>query len=341
MRQAFENLTFVSCTGVGTLHGRVYPPEIQASLSTGTLVQIVHGLGDHMARYDAFCSWLAQNGIAACIHDLPGHGLSIKEGTPAGYFGPAGANLKLIDDLDLMAGLACDRLGSSAPGVQSWRRVLFGHSMGSAIVQVYCSQPGRSLAGAIFSGVIGASRAELTLGRLLARTATLFVGDDHPCGLISRLSYMDYLSRIQGAKTRFDWLTTDDSIVATYVADPYCGFPLSAGGYHDLFSWIGQATAPDWPSRVPRDWPLLVMSGLQDPVGDFGRAPRKTSETLIQSGHDVQLCLYPDGRHEMLNETNYKDVWQNILEWLSQFNEQPGNLTRFAHSSRQTEVPVS
>ena len=118
-------------------------------------------------------------------------------------------------------------------------------------------------------------------------------------------------------RTEYDWLTRDTGIVDKYVADPYCGYLFTVQGMHDLIEANVASNAEDWYPAVPAGLPVLLISGEEDPVGDYGSGVRKVAETLEKTGHtDVTLKLYPECRHEVLNELNRDQVMEDILEWV-------------------------
>jgi alpha-beta hydrolase superfamily lysophospholipase len=301
--------TFTSQTGCGLIQARLY----QAAGPSRLLVQIIHGMAEHMARYDAFCRYLAERGFAVCIHDLAGHGQSAADESMLGYFGDRDGCRTVLDDVALAAAQAQKLLAADGPPL---RRVLLGHSMGSFIARLVCTRPGVDLAGAIFSGTAGPNPA-VWLGILLARLSVRLHGPRYRDEGLARLTGAGLLKRIRPARTPVDWLTRDQAIVDQYMADPLCGFTFTAAGYRDLYTWLRDISQPQWAGRVPTDWPILLLSGEQDPIGAYGAGPRTVCRRLEQTGHHVRLLLYADARHEMLNEQNRAAVWQDIADFLA------------------------
>ncbi|NLO36704.1 MAG: alpha/beta hydrolase [Clostridiaceae bacterium] len=298
-----ESFTFASATGTGLIQARLYRPAGEPRL----LVQILHGMAEHMGRYDAFCRFLAGQGHAVLIFDLPGHGRSAVNPADLGYFGPRRGSQRVLADVSTALELA----RQAVPGRPC---VLFGHSMGSFIARLVCAQSGDRYAGAVFSGTSGRNPAVLP-GLALARLAVWLGGPRRPNAFLAKLMASGQLDRIENPRTSVDWLSRDEAIVDAYNADPRCGFTFTSAGYRDLLIWLHRVSRPDWASRVPRALPVLLLSGEADPIGQYGAGPRAVHELLRASGNQAELKLYAGGRHEMLNEVNRNQVWQDIADW--------------------------
>lgn len=301
-------VSFASHTGEGQIQGRLYLPAYGRPKQ---LVQIVHGMAEHMARYAAFCAYLAENGIAVCIHDQAGHGLSAAGPDKLGYFGRQDGYLKVLDDITEMADHALVLTGE-----KDLPRIILGHSMGSFIARLYCARQGQTLAGAIYSGTRGADFM-VNAGIVLAKISVWKNGHLHKDEFLAGLTGRGFLKRIDNPRTALDWLSRDKTIVDAYLADPLCGFTFTAAGYLDLYRWIKAVSGRSWARKVPLELSVLLLAGQEDPVSSYGRGPLQVRDWLQATGHRTELVLYPGGRHEMLNETNREEVWQMILEWLS------------------------
>jgi alpha-beta hydrolase superfamily lysophospholipase len=326
-----ESFQFPSLTGEGIVHARLYRPEPvsrnlirikhsrfaeKPAAQPKQLVQIVHGMAEHSLRYDEFCCFLAGQGKAVCIHDHAGHGLTAVDPDRLGYFGCPGGWLNVLDDVSETRRQALSRLADNDNLPGQWQSILLGHSMGSFISRLYCSREGDQLAAAIFSGTSGANPA-VYIGHALARRSVKKNGPLHKDEFLANLTGMGFQKRIKNPRTSADWLTRDQDIVDAYLADHLCGFTFSAAGYADLYRWIMEVSSRNWAGKVPSELPVLVFSGSEDPVGQYGRGPRQVCRWLKRNGNDVQLNLYAEGRHEMLNEINRQSVWQDITNWLN------------------------
>lgn len=309
-------LQFPSATGTGIIQGRLYKPAKNVEAS-GLIIQIVHGMAEHQQRYESFCLFLASHGHAVCIQDLPGHGRSVSSTEYLGYFGATDGTDLVIADIDRLADLAIQELSSQQGSV---RRVILGHSMGSFISRLACTGSERSIAAAIFSGTSGNNPAA-KLGILLAEISIKRNGPLYKDKFLARLSSVGNLKRIANPRTPIDWLSRDQKVVDAYLADPLCGFTFTAAGYRDLFCWLVAVSERKWPQQVKPGIPILLVSGSDDPIGQFGKGPRQICNRLKKAGHPVSLKLYEGARHEVLNETNRLEVWNDILSWLHDLGE--------------------
>ncbi|NLM77936.1 MAG: alpha/beta hydrolase [Ruminococcaceae bacterium] len=331
IRVVSERFTFNSATDTGTLQGRLYLPCREdtgekdiAVLPVRCLVQIVHGMAEHMERYHLFASWLTVQGCAVCIFDLPGHGSSAASQENLGFFAYPDGHKKVLEDVARAADLCFNRLRQLLPKQKKPPYIIFGHSMGSFIARLYSTRPAHPLAGAVYCGTSGRNPAAL-LGQLLARGTILLRGPRHRALRLASITAAGNLKRIDHARTPWDWLSRDPAVVEAYIADPLCGFPFTASGYLDLFTWLRQVTGRDWQQQLTAHLPILLLYGGQDPVGQYGKGPKQLSRSLASAGHPVTLKGYPDSRHEVLNELNCQDVWHDVASWIQSITADAGS----------------
>lgn len=292
--------TFSSTTGL-RLDYRMWLPEGEPK----AVIQLVHGMAEHIDRYDATARALTGHGFAVVGHTHLGHGSAAKI---KGYFGEKDGWQHLIDDVHLLR----QRTQRYHPGVPY---ILLGHSMGSFVVRCYLMQYAQGLAGAILSGTGFFPKPVALLGLGVAKLVCLFGGEKKPSKLINGIAFGGSNKLFKPARTDFDWLTRDEAIVDSYVADPYCGFIFTGGGYRDFFTGLNRLTKVQ---GVPEGLPVLLFSGEKDPVGS-GNGVNKVADQLRAAGvKQVDVKLYPDGRHEMFNELNRDEVWQDVAAWVEQ-----------------------
>lgn len=277
------------------------------------VVQIVHGLSEHSARYDALARALNGAGLAAIAHDVRGHGLTAAQGGEPGHMSTADGWPLLVSDLAAVRAEA----GHRWPGRTI---VLFGHSMGSvlALAALEGAGNGPGWAAAIFSGPPGVPPPIARLGVLLARLEGWRLGQRGRSALLQSLSFGAYARAVPDAATPFDWLSRDPQAVAAYIADPWCGLPASVGSWTALVRGLAAASREAALKALPPDLPLLVLAGGEDPVGDRGRAVTALVERMRAAGlRQVTLKLYPGARHELLNDLERATVLADLLAWLA------------------------
>ncbi|MEJ5188765.1 MAG: alpha/beta fold hydrolase, partial [Breznakiellaceae bacterium] len=200
--------------------------------------------------------------------------------------------------------------------------ILFGHSWGSFLAQAYIEKEGALLSGCILSGTRGPGGPVIFLGACLASLVAFFKGGRTFSPLLYSLSDGAYNVPFQPARTKFDWLSRDPERVDAYIQDPLCGFPCSAAFYRDLLWGLRAIHTPKAIQNIPSTLPILIFAGTSDPVGEMGRSPTRLVDAYKQEGiQDLEFILYPEGRHEMINELNRTEVFHHLLSWINRHLE--------------------
>ncbi|OUO88314.1 alpha/beta hydrolase [Gordonibacter sp. An230] len=275
------------------------------------IVQIVHGMSEHVARYDEFARCLARRGFVVCGEDHVGHGRTAATADDLGHIPLEGGKDLLIANVHALRLLVAARFAPQTP------YFLFGHSMGSFIVRAYLARHAAGLAGAVICGTGQQPRALSAAGNLLARLIARAKGERHRSTLIDRMGAGSFGRRIKGARTPFDWLSVDPAVVDAYLSDELCGAMFTVGGYAALTDLTGEVAAPSCAARVPRDLPLLFIAGAEDPVGDEGRGVRAAAALMRRAGvESVEEVVYEGMRHEILNEPGRDQVIEDVACWL-------------------------
>ena len=283
------------------LFARLWRPQAQPR----AIVQIVHGLAEHSARYDRLAQALTAAGYAVYAHDHRGHGPNCRA-DDLGFFAEREGWRALLDDIDAVAA----RIEADNPGAA---RVFLGHSMGSFLGQRYIAEQGGRLAAAILSGTAGPPPAILGLGRRLVAFERWRLGPRGKSPLVQALLFGEQNKPFRPARTPYDWLSRDPAEVDKYVADPLCGFPLTNQLAADLAGALTDCASPALAARVPKSLPIYVFSGARDPVG---AKLKGLLDVYAEAGLDVTAKIYPDARHETLNETNRDEVTRDLIAWL-------------------------
>lgn len=273
------------------------------------VVQIAHGMAETAARYEQFAKSLTEAGYIVYANDHRGHGRTAGDIANVGYMGVDGFN-QAVEDMHQLRQI-------TQTENQSLPLFLLGHSMGSFLTQQYIYQHGAGLQGVILSGTSGKRGFILNIGTILARGVIVLKGAKTASPFLDNLSFGSYNHRFKPNRTKFDWLSRDETEVDKYIADPFCGTVFSAGFFYDLCRGLRQIHRPDNQRHIPVDLPVYLFAGSMDPVGNFTKSIRHLIQTYHTLGiRDVAYQFYPDGRHEMLNETNRDEVTRDVIRWL-------------------------
>lgn len=273
------------------------------------VLQVTHGMAEHLLRYEALAEYLNEQGIVVIGHDHLGHGSSIQE-APQGYF----------HDETIKHGLVQDLYEVTQWGKKQYPKLPFfilGHSMGSFILRNYIYDYGEEIQGAILVGT-GQQPVWLTrMGQKSAKLLSKIQGEKHPSKLIDRLAFGTMNHKIEAPRTDKDWLVSLPEEVDAYLADPNCGFLFTLNGYHELFTLIIRAQNAELVHKVPKNLPILLLSGKEDPVGEYGKGVMKAARAYRTAGvQQVNVHLYEKARHELLNETQKLSVFNDICIWM-------------------------
>lgn len=300
MKLTYREKRFPSATGLCDIRYRMWIPD-----DPRAAVQLTHGMAEYIDRYDAFASFLAENGVLVYGMDMASHGKSLKPGQQTGYFGAENGWDALLQDMRKLR----DLVRGDYPAIPF---LLMGHSMGSFLARAYAGRDGRDFDGYIFSGTAGRNPV-LPIGKWLAKREIKKTGGDKPSLTLQKMSFGSYNKAFRPNRTLCDWLTRDEAIVDRYAADPLCGFAFTACGMRDLFDGLTEISSEAWAERVPENRPILLFSGDMDPVGGNGKGVKQVFGWLKRTGHETEMKLYPGGRHEMLNELNRQEVYNDVL----------------------------
>lgn len=274
-----------------------------------SIVHIFHGMAEHSERYDRFASYLNSLGIAVFAQDHRGHGRTSSD-DDLGYFAPRkGWQRVLQDGYELSQEIA-----KTYPQKDLF---LFGHSMGSFLVRTLIALHPELYAGAVISGT-GASQGLLGVaGKVVAQVRSWRNKGKNPDPLLDNLSFGAFGKAFQPEKTSFDWLSRDEQEVQKYVDDPLCGFVCTSRFFVDLLTGISMANSKRYMRRIPKTFPLLLISGANDPVGKFGAGFDEVCTAYRSLGiTDLTCHLIKGARHEILNETNRDEIHIIIGTWL-------------------------
>ncbi len=301
-----ETFHLPSSNGRSKLHGVLWRPEGEVRM----VLQISHGMIEHMGYYEAFASWLAEHGVAVAGHDHLGHGQTVSGPEEFGFFGEKEGYRFLIKDLHRVR--TC--LESRFPGIPYF---LMGHSMGSFMVRRYLTAFGDGLTGAILMGTGNQPGYQVWAGLVVAQVCSAALGADYRSRLAQSLFRRVMNQRCLPTRTAMDWLSTDEEQVDRYMEDPACSFLFTCSGYRDLLRMVSDSESARLKKRIPAGLPLLFISGTEDPVGGYGKGVRRAYAAYQKAGlKKTELILYPGCRHELVIEKNRLQAAEDIYHWM-------------------------
>lgn len=303
MKQEFY---YPSRDGKTQIHAIEWIPEGEMK----GVLQICHGMVEYINRYDEFAEFMAGHGYYVTGHDHLGHGKSIQTEEDLGYFNETRGNQYVIGDIHKLRELTMKK----HPGVPYY---MLGHSMGSFLLREYLTMYGTGLAGAIIMGTGYQGALVLNAGQLICRVLAAFKGWKYRSKFVDNLSFGSYNKKFEPAETTKDWITSDKERKKKYVEDPLCSYMFTLGAYYQMFEGMKVLTRKDSIARIPKELPILFVSGEDDPVGAFGKGIIKVYEKYKSAGiHNLSIHLYKGDRHEILNEVNRKDVYEDLRRWI-------------------------
>ncbi len=272
------------------------------------IVQLTHGMAEHIARYDDFARFLASNGFVVCGNDHLGHGKSIDERAQIGYMGEENGDKRLVDDMHILTKIMKKR----NPDIPYF---LFGHSMGSFCTRVYASHFGFELDGIILCGtgdlppIINAAVDGIDL--LVAK-----YGSTRRVDAVADVMNKGFSMLGDDKGNALAWLSENADNRLNYSNDELCGFTYTLAGYRDIYNLMREACDELWAYRIPEGLNVMVISGAKDPVGMNGKGVLAVADQLAAAGFDPTVILYPGMRHEILNETEKEVVYNDVLKFL-------------------------
>ena len=297
---------FDSC-GAGKIHYCKWTPEGQPK----AVLQIIHGIAEFVERYDGFANYLTGLGYVVVADDHMGHGQSINGDGIQGYF--HGGWFAGVEDSYHLLQLTREEY----PGVPY---VLFGHSMGSFMARtLLCKYPDSGLDAAIICGTGWQPAFALPALIKVVDSICQKTGETKPNETLQTMIFGGYNKKIANQRTGFDWLTRDEAIVDAYIAHPLCGFTASCGLLREMMKGIHYVEQPKNLAKMRKDLPVFFIAGSEDPVGPYGKGVLQAAKAFRKAGmKDVEVKLYPDARHEILNEINRAEVYMDVSAWMAE-----------------------
>lgn len=302
-----DEFYYPSKDGNTEIHTIEWKPEGEVK----AVLQLCHGMVEYVDRYDAFAKFMCEQGYYVVGNDHLGHGKSVQSKSEYGYFEKKYGNACVVGDIHTLR----QRTMKKYPDVPYF---MLGHSMGSALVRQYIQMYGKGLSGVIIMGTPKEeSRFTLQFGRALCRVMALVRGWHYKSKLVDYMALGVFNRKFKPAQTRADWVTSDSEMLNKYVNDPLCSFQFTVNAYYHMFGGMLKMRRKENFAMVPRNLPVFFVCGEKDPVGGFGKGVTKLYNKYRKNGmQNVSLKMYPDARHEVLNETNREQVFKDMYGWL-------------------------
>lgn len=282
--------TYPSANGRSTVHYTVWKPDCNPE----AMVQISHGMCEYVDRYDEVARYLCERGYIVFGNDHIGHGRSAENDEDLGFFAEADGDLYVVRDL-----YALNQLMKKT--YRSLPTILLGHSFGSFAARAYLMGHGDSIDGLILSGTAGGGQP-LGLAKFLCKMIAKSKGTHYRSPFVHNLAFGSYNKRFDSHNaTGYEWVTSDPDALKAYAQDRFCTYRFTVQGFYDLFTLLSFVNSDEWYQKVPKGLPIYLISGTNDPVGNYGKDIPKIAEALLDGdSSDVEYKLYDGEHHEPL-----------------------------------------
>ena len=273
------------------------------------IVHLVHGISEHIGRYDETARFLAEHGFLVCGEDHLGHGRTVTAGS-YGFFAPENGWTLAARDVRALRKLE----GARHPNLPYF---LLGHSMGSFLTRTYLILWPGTVSGAVLMGTGQEPAPLVALGKRISALECRRLGPRGVSPLVHTLSLGAYNRRFRPSRTPSDWLSRDPAEVDAFLADPLCQSRPTVSLFRDMMGGLQLIARRDQLARMDPSVPVCFLSGQEDPVGGMGRGVEQVVRMFQDAGcRDLSLHLYPGARHELFHEQNRREVWADLLDWL-------------------------
>lgn len=300
-------LRFKSSDEIHDIMVTIWAPDNKNHIKA--IIQVAHGMQEYINRYEKMAEYLTSYGYMVVGNDHLGHGRSVYNKDELGYFAKKNSSDILVKDMYRLT----RRIRKVFPNKQIF---LLGHSMGSFLTRKYITAYGKAIDGVIICGTGRLPEIVLGTAYLLTDILTRIYGENHRSKFINKLAFGSYNNKI-GPNDTGNWLTKNQKIVDAYYKDPYCNFIFTLNGFKTLFSTIIYIQRPMNYGKTPVDLPMYIISGTDDPVGDYGRGVKKVYKIYEKHGmKDLTMKLYNNDRHELFNETDVDHVCRELARWI-------------------------
>lgn len=291
--------------GIGRIHYCRWSPEGEPR----AIVQIVHGIAEHVERYDEYADFLTHHGFLVVAEDHMGHGGSVNGGGIQGYF--HGGWFAAVEDTYQLL----QNMKTEYPNIPY---ILFGHSMGSFMARTILGKyPDSGITAAVISGTCWQPAFAMPAIVKFMEAACKKIGETNPSDSLQKMIFGSYNARVEHPRTPQDWVSRDNRIVDAHPMNN--GFLPKAGLLRDMMVGISYVERKHVLSSMKKTLPVLFVAGGDDPVGSYGKGVHQAAEAFRKAGMEaVSVRIYPLCRHEILNEINREEIYENILQWMNE-----------------------
>lgn len=299
-----EDFYYLSENKTTKIHAICWKPEGEVK----AVFQMIHGMAEYIERYHAFAVFLAERGILVVGHDHLGHGTSVTDESQLGYFYQPNGNQCVISDIHALR-MQTQTKYKNVP------YFMMGHSMGSFLLRQYLGNYAEGVSGAIVMGTGDQPAIALKGGKLVCKLLAAWKGWHHRSKFVNSLAVGAYEKKLG-----LGWLSANQDNVDVYAKDPLCGFVFTVNGFYHMFDGMDKMNRQEKSGKIPKELPMFFVAGEEDPVGNFGKGVVKVFERYKKQGaKNVSLKLYPKDRHEILNESDREQVYEDLFAWLHKF----------------------
>jgi len=278
----------------------------KAKKETIGVVHLLHGMAEHMDRYDRLVESLNQQGYDVLRHNHRGHGKDIDKHTRG-----------QIDDLSQVAEDTYEIAQTMCAHYSHIPYIVIGHSMGSIVARIFTQKYPSAAQGVILSGTMQYPRYLGIPMTIILKVITLFFGKHRRMTWLNRIMYRSFNKNIDHQKTSSDWLSNDVHEVEQFIKDPYTGFLVSNQLIYQTVKHMIQTSRAQNIKKMNPYLPILLISGKDDPLGEYGKGIRKLGKLYKKAGiHHITVHLYKNKRHEVLFEQGFHETWDHMYEWI-------------------------
>lgn len=272
------------------------------------VIQIIHGMSEHKGRYSHFFKYFEEREWIVEMEEHIHHGNKKESDEKIGIF-QNDFNKMIEDQINFT-----EKLREKYPDKKIY---IFGHSMGSFIAQEHMKKFNKEVAGYIICGSCYRQKMLWNLGKNFSNLLDKIYKNKR-ASIIRKMIFLNSNKKIKSNNyyNENSWLSRDIEEVKKYSEDKNCGFTYSSSFYKEFFIFLNKLYNKNEFQILNKDLPILIISGSMDSVGLYGRGVRQLERFYKKLNFKNISCkLYKDARHELHNEINREEVFDDIKSW--------------------------